>query len=25
VRHPDWDGAYPLSFLAATHIRMYAE
>jgi biotin carboxylase len=25
VRHPDWDEAYRLSFLAATHIRMYAE
>jgi biotin carboxylase len=25
VRHPDWDEAYRLSFLAATGIRMYAE
>ncbi len=25
VRHPDWDEAYRLSFLAATHIKMYAE
>ena len=25
VRHPDWDEAYRLSFLAATDIRMYAE
>jgi len=25
VRHPDWDEAYRLSFLAATGIKMYAE
>jgi biotin carboxylase len=25
VRHPDWDEAYRMSFLAATNIRMYAE
>ena len=25
VRHPDWDEAHRLSYLAATHIRMYAE
>lgn len=25
VRHPDWDEAYRLSFLAATDIKMYAE
>jgi biotin carboxylase len=25
VRHPDWDEAYRMSFLAATGIRMYAE
>jgi len=25
VRHPDWDEAYRMSFLAATGIKMYAE
>ncbi len=25
VRHPDWDEAYRLSFLAATGIQMYAD
>ncbi len=25
VRHPEWDEAYRMSFLAATNIRMYAE
>jgi biotin carboxylase len=25
VRHPDWNEAYRMSFLAATNIRMYAE
>ena len=25
VRHPEWDEAFRLSFLAATNIRMYAE
>jgi biotin carboxylase len=25
VRHPDWDEAYRMSFLAATNIQMYAE
>jgi hypothetical protein len=25
VRHPDWDEAHRMSFLAATGIKMYAE